>query len=153
LKQAPTQTELMKAEKQMIAGVYGRLLDRFSKSGNREAEGLARAVTEVLFDLAEDDSSVRKFLDGPGKPVDKEIAGLKDDQAIRRAVTDTLVLRAVFLHRQRGCRDNTYIDPIERLKTMGIYLEGSCPPTPVSFINAAREFFLATPGQIVRKGN
>jgi hypothetical protein len=140
----------MKAEKQMIAGVYGRLLDRFHKRfENREAAGIARAVTDALFNLVDEDPSVIEFLDH----VEKEIGQLKEDQEIRRAVTDTQVLKAVFLHRQRGCKDNnSYIDPLERLKGMGIYLEGSCPPTPMSFINTAREFFLATPGQAVRKG-
>lgn len=143
----------MKAEKQIVAGVYGRLLERFNKQfDNREAAGLARAVTDALLNLADEDSSVLEFLNGPENLVEKEIVRLKNDQEIRRVITDTLVLKAVFLHRQRGCRDSTYVDPIERLKTMGLYLEGACPPTPMSFINAAREFFLATPGQIVKKG-
>jgi hypothetical protein len=143
----------MKAEKQIIAGVYGRLIESINKRfENSKSAGLARAVTDALFNLADEDSSVLEFMNGPENLVEKEIARLKDDQEIRRVVTDTLVLKSVFLHRQRGCRDNTYVDPIERLKTMGLYLEGSCPPTPMSFINAAREFFLATPGQIVKKG-
>jgi len=151
--QAPMQTELMKAEKQMIAGTYGRLLDRFSKRfESREAAGFARAVTDVLFNLADEEPTAVDFLKGREDLVEKEIALLKDDHDIRRAVTDTLVLKAVFLHRQRGCRDNAYIDPIERIKTMGIYLEGASAPTPMGFINAAREFFLATPGQIVKPG-
>jgi hypothetical protein len=143
----------MKAEKQMIAGVYGRLLDRFGKRmESREAAGSARAVTNALFHIADGEPSAADLPKGREDLVDREIERLKEDRDIRRAVTDTLVLKAVFLHRQRGCRDNAYIDPIEDLKTMGIYLEGACAPTPMNFIHAAREFFLATPGQAIRPG-
>lgn len=144
----------MKAEKQMITGVYGRLLDRFGRRmESREAEGFARAVTRALFNISEEEPSAGEREKDRDDLVDREIELLKDDRDIRRAVTDTLVLKAVFLHRQRGCRDNAYADPIERLKNMGIYLEGASAPTPMSFINAARDFFLATPGRIEKPGN
>jgi hypothetical protein len=35
--------------------------------------------------------------------------------------------------------------PIEKLKRLGLYLEGSHPPTPSSFIRLASRFFSETP--------
>ena len=140
--QIPTSSELLKAEKQVIAGVYGRLLGRYREWCGNDAEALAQAVTDSLFGhMVQDKPACPKDL------VDAEILKIREDEEIRRIVTDTFVLKAVFLHRERSCKDGSSVDPIERLKQIGIYLEGKKPPTPMSFIEKAREFFSATPWQ------
>ena len=140
-----TTTELLQAEKQVVAGVYGRLMARYRQRYPQEiAAGLARTLTWVLFLLEPEDEAARKFACEHKDSVDAEIVNLRSDQEIRRIVTDTHVLKAVFLHRQRGCKDNSFMEPIEHLKQLGIFLEGEHPPTPKSFVRTAWEFFGST---------
>jgi len=140
-----TTTELLQAEKQVMAGVYGRLMFRYRERYPQEiATGLARAVTWVLFHLEPEDGTALEFASAHKDSVDAEIVNLRSDEEIRRIVTDTHVLKAVFLHRQRGCKDNSFMEPIEHLKQLGIFLDGQHPPTPKSFVQTAREFFDST---------
>lgn len=144
--QAPTPAMLLQAEKQVLAGIYGRLLDRYrNRFGSETAAGLARAVTDSLFGHTVQDEPALDFLSAHRNLVEDEIMNLKNDDEIRSVVTDTFVLKAVFLHRQRGCKDTSYVDPVERIKRFGLYLEGQQPPTPMSFIKTAREFYQSTP--------
>ena len=60
-------------------------------------------------------------------------------------ITDTLVIKIVAQHKQgRGKTDDSY-EAIERIKELGIYLEGDQPPTPNSFVKTASRFFSETP--------
>jgi hypothetical protein len=143
----PKSAELLQAEKQVVAGVYGRLLDRYRDKFGNDASTLARVVAASLFGQTLQDKLMAELIASRKDLVEREVARLKEDLEIRRIVTDTLVLKAVFLHRQRSCKDGSHVDPIERLKQLGIYLEGKKPPTPMSFIISAREFFSTTPRQ------
>jgi hypothetical protein len=145
--QTPTSSELLQAEKHVIAGVYGRLLGRYRERFGNDAPALAQAVTDLLFGHTVQDKPAIELLSSRKDLVDAEILKLRDDDEIRRIVTDTFVLKAVFLHRERSCKDDSYVDPIERLKQLGIYLEGKKPPTPMSFVKTARDFFSTTPWQ------
>jgi hypothetical protein len=143
--EAVTTSGLMQAEKQVVAGVYGRLMGRYRQRYSQEtASGLARAVTWALFHLEPEDETAIQFTSSHQDLIDAEIINLRADVEIRRIVTDTLVLKAVFIHRQLGCKDNSYMEPIEHLKQLGIFLEGEYPPTPKRFIETARDFFGAT---------
>ncbi len=78
-------------------------------------------------------------------PEDLTRAERQDDIDIRSMVTDTLVIRVVFQQRKGGCNAEESFSPIEKLKRLGLYLEGSHPPTPSSFIRLASRFFSETP--------
>ncbi|MCE5274875.1 MAG: hypothetical protein LLG43_07045 [Deltaproteobacteria bacterium] len=143
--QTVTTAALLQAEKQVVAGVYGRLMARYRQRFPQETvPPLARAVTWALFQLDPEDAAAIEFMSLHRGVIDAEVANLREDEEIRRIVTDTIVLKAVFLHRQRGCRDVSSMEPIEHLKKLGIFLEGESPPTPGSFVKTAEAFFGST---------
>ncbi|MGO9146715.1 MAG: hypothetical protein ACLQDF_10135 [Desulfomonilia bacterium] len=146
MKATTTQSDLLQAEKQVMAGVYGRLHNRYRRRFPQETvSALARAVTWALFHIEPEDQAALQFNSVYQDIIDAEIDNLKSDDEIRRVVTDTVVLKAVYLHRQRGCKDETYMAPIEHLKQFGIFLEGEKPPTPKGYIEMAKEFYASTP--------
>jgi hypothetical protein len=143
---APTSSDLLQAEKQIMAGVYGRLNNRYRKRFPADTvSALARAVTWVLFNIEPEDEAALQFKSVYQDIIDTEVKNLREDEEIRRIVTDTVVLKAVFLHRQLGCKDDSSMKTIEHLKLSGIFLEGENPPTPRGYIEMAREFYTATP--------
>jgi hypothetical protein len=143
---ATNHADLLQAEKQVMAGVYGRLHNRYRRRFPVEnVSALARAVTWALFAIEPEDQAAQQFNSVYQDIIDHEIADLRTDDEIRRVVTDTMVLKAVYLHRQRGCRDTSYMEPIEHLKRSGIFLEGGKPPTPGGYVEMAREFYASTP--------
>ena len=143
---APTSSDLLQAERQVMAGVYGRLNNRYRRRFPAEiVSGLARAVTWALFYIDPEDESALQFASVYQDIIDAEILNLREDEEIRRVVTETVVLKAVFLHRQRGCRDETYIKSVEHLKQIGIFFEGEKAPTPKGYIEMAKAFYMSTP--------
>jgi len=143
---APTSSDLLHAEKQVMAGVYGRLNNRYRQRFPSEiVSALARAVTWSLFDIDPDDGPGLQFASVYQDIIDREIAGLREDEEIKRVVTDTVVLKAVFLHRQRGCKDETYMKSVEHLKLIGMFLERETAPTPRGYVEMAKVFYTSTP--------
>jgi len=143
---APTSSDLLLAEKQIMAGVYGRLNNRYRQRFPSEiVSALARAVTWTLFNIDPEDGPALQFASVYQDIIDAEIAGLREDEEIRRVVTDTVVLKAVFLHRQRGCKDEMYMKSVEHLKQIGIFLDGERAPTPRGFVEMANTFYTSTP--------
>lgn len=145
-KAVPSTEDLIRAEKQVIAGVYGRLYARFIASyTEKQASQLALAVAGTLLSQPSDDKQIKTFIEQNQELIDQEMAALKDDTEIRRIVTDTLVLKIVFLHRKRGCSSEEALKLVERLKQQGLYQEGTIPPTPGAFVSMASRFFAETP--------
>lgn len=145
-KSTPSVEELIRAEKQVFTGIYWRLFARYA---SRYAEGyasyLALAVTRVLLSYPYGDEQAKRFHEQNRNQVDQEILALRKDPGIRRIATDTLVIKAVFQHREGGCRKDGATTPVESLKQLGIYQEGSHAPTPRSFVQMASAFFNETP--------
>lgn len=145
-KPIPSTKDLLRAERQVLGGVYGRLFARFiARYAQGYASHLAVAVAKFLLSQPIQNEEEQLFFDQNRTQIDHEIASLMNETAIRRIVTDTLVLRIVFLHKQAGCSSDDAMSSIEKLKEMGIYLEGDTPPTPGSFVRAASEFFACSP--------
>ncbi len=145
-KPVPSAEDLLRAEKQVLAGIYGRLYARYVTDHEENiASLLALAVARTLLSLPSEDEKMKLFIEQNRDRIDREIPLLKDDTDIRRMVTDNLVLRIVFLHKKRGCSNDEALGIIEKLKQMGIYLEGSTPPTPGTFVRSASRFFAETP--------
>ena len=148
LSRIPTPQDLMLAEQHIFAGIYGRLLERYTPRFEGEsAKHLARAVTQELFSLPPLDEYARGFLHKNRDLIHGEIKILQEDEQIRRAVTDTLVIKAVFLHRQKGCARDEAQTPIEKIKEFGIFLQGEKPPTPLSFVQMAWDFYAKVSGE------
>ncbi len=142
----PHPDDLRRAEKQVLTGIYVRLLKRYnSRMGAEDARALAGAVTGSLLCLEPADESVRRLMDERRDLVEREVALLAADEEIRRMATDTVVLKTVYMNRQRSCKDESALEPVERLKRMGIYLQGGKAPTAAGFVEAARAFYSATP--------
>jgi len=136
----------IRAEKQVFAGVYGRLFARYI---SRYEEGyssiLALSVTRELLSYSKADEKLQIFTQQNRDQIDKEIILLKEDTTIRRMITDAVVIKLVFQHKQGGCGKDDIFETIEKLKELGLYLEGSRPPTPNSFVQKASRFFTETP--------
>jgi hypothetical protein len=145
-KPIPSADDLLRAEKQVLAGIYGRLLARYIiRFGEHYASSLALAVTKLLLCQKEEDKNALIFTEQNQDQIMQEITALSVDKDLRRIVTDTLVLKAVYQHRLKGCKKDESNKSIERLKELGIYLEGKEPPTPSSYVRMASRFFSETP--------
>jgi hypothetical protein len=142
----PHPDDLLKAEKQVLTGIYVRLLKRYStRMGPGDARALAGAVTGSLLCLEPADEGVRRLMDEHRDLVEKEVTMLASDEEIRRMATDTVVLKTVYMNRQRSCKDESAQEPVEHLKRMGVFLPGEKAPTAAGFIDAAKAFYSATP--------
>jgi len=145
-KPIPGATDLLRAEKQVLAGIYGRLLARYIiRFGEHYASSLALAVTKLLLSHAEENKDAQIFTEHNQQQIMVEITTLRDDRDLRRIVTDTMVLKAVYQHRLKGCSKDESLRAVDKLKELGIYLEGSEPPTPATFVRLASRFFAETP--------
>lgn len=143
--QPVTAEQFLQAERQVIAGVFARLLPRYHAShGEGHAARYAMAVTNILFSLPAQDMDQR-FLDSNRAAVDDEIKALIEDHEIREIITESLTMRIVFASRQRGCKDKDLSQPLDRLKKLGLFLQGNIIPTPRSFLLKAQAFFKASP--------
>lgn len=142
----PKPQDLLKAEKQVLTGVYVRLLRRFiDRFSPEEAKALAAAVTNRIFRLEPGDASVAEYVRVHEAVIDEELRRLGGDLEIRRVVSDTAVLKVVYMKRQRGCADDSPAGPVDYLKEIGMFLEGERAPTPSGFIASAKAFYEATP--------
>lgn len=142
----PSSDDLFRAEKQVFAGIFGRLYVKYVLQYEQEyASLLALAVARILLSMPGGDERTKTFIEQNQDRIKQEIADLKDEAEIRRIVTDTMVMRAVALHKRGGCGADDSAEPVDRIKTLGIYLEGKQPPTPGSFIRSARSFFSSSP--------
>ena len=108
---------------------------------------IALAVANELFCLPPLDETAKSFLKKNHELIRQEIKALQSDEQIRRIVTDALVIKAVFQHRQNGCGKDDAERPIEKLKELGLFLEGEKPPTPLSFVQVAWDFYAMVSGK------
>lgn len=144
----PTQQDIQLAEKHVFVGIYALLLKRYASGYNRESSPqLALAVTNELFCLPPLDETAQSFLEKNHELILHEIKALQSDEQIRRVVTDAMVIKAVFQHRQNGCGKDAAGRPIEKLKELGLFLEGEKPPTPLSFVQMAWDFYAMVSGK------
>ena len=142
----PQPHELLKAEKQVLTGVYVRLFKRYLVNfPEKKARALAGVVTHRIFCMEPADESMVEFLREHEDAVEEEIRLLGEDREIRMVVSETIVLKVVYMKRRRGCGEESPIGPVDRLKEIGIFLEGEHVPTPSGFIRSAKAFYEATP--------
>lgn len=142
----PSSDDLFRAEKQVFAGIFGRLYARYVlKYEPEHASFLALAVARILLSMPGEGKQARVFMEQNQDRIRQEILALKDEIEIRRMVTDTLIMKAVALHKAGGCDADRSGASIDRIRTMGIYLEGNQPPTPGSFVRTASRFFSLSP--------
>lgn len=142
----PSSDDLFRAEKQVFAGIFGRLYARYILRYEPEyASFLALAVARVLLSMSWEKEKARVFMEQNQDRIRQEILALKDEIEIRRMVTDTLIMRVVALHKAGGCGADSAGEHIDRIRTLGIYLEGNQPPTPGSFVRTASRFFSLSP--------
>lgn len=142
----PSSDDLFRAEKQVFAGIFGRLYARYVVQYEPDyASFLALAVARILLSMPGENEQARIFMEQNQDRIRQEILALKDETEVRRMVTDTLIMKVVALHKAGGCDADSAGEPIDRIRTLGIYLEGNQPPTPGSFVLTASRFFSSSP--------
>lgn len=140
-----TAEQYLEAERQVIAGVFARLLPRYRATyGEELAAGYAMAVTNILFSLPPQPKD-QAFQEAHRQAVDTEVQALATDREIREAVTETVTMRIVFGSRVRGCNAEALYQPVEELKRLGLFLPGATPPSPRSFLQRAAAFLRSAP--------
>ena len=142
----PSNEDLFRAEKQVFAGIFGRLYVKYVQRYEQDdASLLALAIARILLSMQGEDERIKTFIERNQDRIRKEIMALRDETEIRRMVTDTMVMRVIAFHKRGGCDTDKSIEPVDRIKTLGIYLEGKQPPTPGSFVRKASSFFSSSP--------
>ncbi len=138
----PTPQELLQAEHLLIREVHSRLARRYlSRYPAPEADTLARSITGILFAGGPLSEQGQHLLGVQDHPVTRELALLQEDEEIRRAASDTAVLKAVFLSRRAGCRGaQASTAAVDLLRQLGLFREGFRPPTPRSYVRMAQAF-------------
>ena len=142
----PSSEDLFRAEKQVFAGIFGRLYAGYIVRYEPEyASFLALAIARVLLSMPGESEQARIFMEQNQDRIRQEILALKDETEIRRMVTDTLIMKVVALHKAGGCDADSVGESIDRIRTLGVYLEGNQPPTPGSFVRTASKFLSSSP--------
>lgn len=127
-------------------GVFGRLAQRYeTKMGREEANLLAAAITNELFSDTPSNPGAQRFLESNRTLIEKEILNLQNDDEIRNAVTQAVRVKAIVSYDKSGNAQESLLDPLEKLKKLGILVPGGETPSPENFLPMAVEFYDATP--------
>ena len=137
-KQQITHQELVHAEKLVVAGIIKRILPGLKTScGVEKAPAIINEVIGRIFSLALNDSS---NAGSDAEYFEKAIEAIKADGEMRLIITEAMVMRVVHGIKQTGCSSEDRFKPVDRLKELGIYLEGDSIPVASSFIEHAKRF-------------
>lgn len=131
-------------------GLYKRLKAGFSKKYEDEFAGLlAGAVVNVLFSGQPTDEEGHKFKIENIDIIFEEISKLRDDQEVRRIVTDAIRVDCTVKHYENlnlesDQLEKLSLDPILKLDELGILIPGGNEPKPDTFEAKVGEFLLST---------
>ncbi len=125
-------------------GVYNRLKKKFNRTYKDKKSGyLAAAVTNELFSVPPVDTEGKNFLEKNRELIEKKLAEIKNDNEIRKIVTDTLTMRMQLISssQKSGDIDKKPGAPVANLKKRGLFLKNTEPPSLKQLINMARKFY------------
>jgi len=122
-------------------GLYLRLIRRLEDTyGLEKAKWLAAAIINELFSDLPSNEEGREFLQLNKDNVRQEISNLRDDRETRLAVTQAVRVRGIIRHTLGDSPQKDLVDPLEKLRKLGILIPGGETPEPDSFLSMARAF-------------
>lgn len=132
------------AEKLIIAGIIARLTKRYKMEFEDNSARFAAAVAGTIFIIPEHDDIGKDFSLKNREVLNSLVNAVSRDKEICGILTQAFIMRIVHASRLSGCKTEDLYGDIERLKSLGLYLEDGPPPTPSTFIQKAEAFFLAS---------
>ncbi len=123
-------------------GVTLRLTERFEAiHGPETGKLLAAAVVGELFCRQELEPEIRDFAKANGKLVRESIGSLADETEMRRAVSVLMLVTAGILRKQPNAfKDEFRSNPLDNLRELEFFLEGTTEPSADEFLRMAEEF-------------
>ena len=129
---------------QIKHGIYTRLSIRYIQEyGKDKASLLAAAVTNELFSLPPANEIGKEFFSAHFDIIEKELLALKEDEDIRKAVTEAIRIRMNIIYKSQksGSYDQRLGDPYVKLVERGLAVSDHTDPTPKKFIRNAEMFY------------
>jgi len=122
-------------------GLYVRLKSNLTQEYDEDfSEFLAAAIINELFSETPSNPEGIEFLSSNKELVHQEIDKLKHDEKIRNAVTQAVRVKAIILLANNQDHSSSHVQPLEKLKDLGILIPGGEPPTPETLLAMARDF-------------
>jgi len=130
------------------AGIAVQLLRRYKRECPEDtAAKLASAVANELFSDPPSTHDAAVFLEENAQLVQQAIEALQDERETREALTQALRVKAMvaFAEGRRGRQH--LIEPIERLRELGLLIPGGDQPSADTFVPLVQRYYsLLKPG-------
>lgn len=122
-------------------GIYARLRSKYvARYGEEKGGLLAAAVTNELFSEPPSNPDAQRFLQSDEDLVKHELSNLREDDQIRRVMTQTIRVKGTVAHAQGTPVEEALVDPEEKLTKLGIFIPGGKTPKPKAFYRMAATF-------------
>jgi len=133
-------------------GLYLRLLYRLElKYETEKAKFLAAAIINTLFSDSPSTKKAEAFLESNRNLIKQEISDLQADNQICNVVTQAARVKGIISHYLGTPGKESLINPLERLKELGILVPGGKAPEPGSFLSMATKFQEDSMGKEVQR--
>ncbi len=122
-------------------GIYMRLESNFLRKYAEDFSGLlSAAIVNVLFDQSPSNLKASEFSASNKDLINQELRNLKDDEDIRKVVTEAVRAKSVLLIAQDQNAAVSCAEHLEKLRDLGILIPGGEAPS-LDFLSIAEEFY------------
>jgi len=136
------------ASRRIRKGVALRLERRYAATQDSDrAPLMAAAVLADVFCRKNVEDDVRAFMKSNRKLLTDATTALRDDPEIGKALSWLfLVVDGIMQRQPKAFQDDFAGNPLEKIRELGLFIEGTREPLVDDFLAFAREFYEASPG-------
>ncbi len=122
-------------------GLYLRLTNSLKDTYEIErAKMLAAAMVNELFSEPPQGAKGKMFLESNRALIEQLISVVPGNKEVCKAVTQAVRVKGIINDYTDGDTQKVLLDPVEKLRRLGILIPGGKAPEPDSFLPMAREF-------------
>ncbi len=108
--------------------------------GIEKAKWLSAATVNELFSEPPQGAKGKMFLESNRALIDQLISEVPGNKEVCEAVTQAVRVKGIINDTTGGDTQKVLLDPLEKLRRLGILVPGGKAPEPDSFLFMAREF-------------
>jgi len=123
--------------------IYEEFEKTIQNNNNKETAFLAGAMTNSLFGEKTDNENAKQFLEEHRAEVDHELSKIKNNKELCKIITQAYKMNIIARTNLRTSTEENVPDPVslEKLKRLGIWIDGLESPSPKTFILMAQEYY------------
>ena len=123
-------------------GVMDRLSERFrGMYGQENAQSLAAAVVNRLFNETPSDPHAREFFNANRQIIERELTNLQYDDELCNIITQSIKVMLSLPSKEETTKAESFRKHVEKLQNLGIFLPDVETPMPNLFLQMVKEFY------------